>query len=52
MKRVDYVTLDGIKKSAVFRSKRSLEYLNRSQVFLEELMIKLKAKYLIRIVEA
>lgn len=52
MKRVDYVTLDGTRKSATFFSKKSLRYLNRSQYFLEMLTEKLKAKYLIRIVEA
>ena len=50
MKRVDYVTLDGETKSAVFRSKKSLAYLNRSQYFIECLTEKLKTKYLIRIV--
>ena len=52
MKRIIYVGMDGIRRSATFFIKKDIQALNKSAILNEIFCEKLNAKYIVRFEEA
>lgn len=51
MKRIIYVGMDGIRRSAIYYIKKDVDSLNRSSILNEIFCEKLNAKYIVRFEE-